>query len=212
MAQPPARPGIQPAWLRRLRVACLCTGVALCAAFAVAEVDRTLGSRAALDSFLEGLPEPDQSTWSEGRRRDYAAALAGPQEPPVAVLTVPSLKLQVPVFASDDALSLNRGAGLIPGMANPDQGGNLGIAGHRDSYFRVLKDIRLGDTIEVRTRLNVHRYRVTAIDIVDLEDNRRLADTELPTVTLVTCYPFYFVGNAPQRFVIAGEYLWNEQT
>ena len=111
----------------------------------------------------------------------------------------------MPVFEGDDEISLNRGAGLIAGMGLPDQGGNIGIAGHRDGYFRALKDIKVGDLIEIRTRIKMHRYRVTSIDIVDKADNRLLADTELPVVTLVTCYPFYFVGSAPQRYIVAGD-------
>lgn len=157
-------------------------------------------------------PPPDQHNWSEQRRRDYAASFGLPHDMPVALLTVGALDLQVPVFPRGDELSLNRGSALIAGMAGPDQGGNLGIAGHRDGYFRVLQDIRLGDIIHIRTRLDEHRYRVTAINIVDLDDSSLLTDTALPTVTLVTCYPFYFVGNAPQRFVVTGEYLWNDQT
>ena len=128
------------------------------------------------------------------------------------MLRIPSLNLEVPVFEHDDELSLNRGAGLIAGMGLPDRGGNVGIAGHRDGYFRVLKDIKVGDLIEIRTRIKLHRYRVTSIDIVDETDNRRLADTELPAVTLVTCYPFYFLGNAPQRFIVAGSYEWSNET
>jgi sortase A len=126
----------------------------------------------------------------------------------VAVLTIPSLKLEVPVFDNDDELSLNRGAGLVAGMGRPDTGGNVGIAGHRDGFFRALKDIKVGDEIVIRTQLKLHRYRVTSIDIVEKFDNRLLADTELPGVTLVTCYPFYFVGNAPQRYIVAATYVW----
>ena len=139
--------------------------------------------------------------------RDYQTAQQAPGWP-VAVLTVPSLKLEVPVFDSDDELSLNRGAGLVAGMGTPDQGGNVGIAGHRDGFFRVLKDIKVGDLIEIRTRIKLHRYRVTSIDIVDKTDKRLLADTELPSVTLVTCYPFYYLGNAPQRYIVAATYEW----
>lgn len=207
----PPRRG-QTRWVRALQATCIWSGIMLCAAFAIAEVDGTLGRDRAVERFLDGLPAPDQSNWSEKRRHDYAASLQQPREQPVALLTVGSLELQVPVFARDDEISLNRGASIISGMSLPDDGGNLGIAGHRDGYFRVLKDIHLGDIIEVRTQLTLHRYRVTAIDVVSMEDNRLLADTELPTVTLVTCYPFYFVGNAPQRFVITGEYLWNDQS
>jgi LPXTG-site transpeptidase (sortase) family protein len=125
---------------------------------------------------------------------------------------VSSLNLEVPVFAQDDELSLNRGAGLVAGMGNPDQGGNVGIAGHRDGFFRPLKDIKIGDLIEVRTRIKVHRYRVTSIDIVDAEDKRLLVDTDLPSITLVTCYPFYYIGNAPKRFIVAGKYQWSSDT
>jgi LPXTG-site transpeptidase (sortase) family protein len=121
-------------------------------------------------------------------------------------------KLTETVFEQDDELSLNRGAGLVAGMGTPDQGGNVGIAGHRDGFFRPLKDIKVGDLIEVRTRIKVHRYRVKSIDIVDAADKRLLGDTELPSITLVTCYPFYYIGNAPQRFIVAGEYQWSSDT
>jgi sortase A len=182
-------------------------GAGLCSLFALAQADSALGSNRALEDFAATLAQPDQSLWAAGRVRDYQASLKEPMEA-VAVLGVPSLKLEVPVFAGDDEISLNRGAALIPGMGLPDQGGNIGIAGHRDGYFRALKDIKVGDLIEVRTRIKLHRFRVTSIDIVDKADNRLLADTELPVVTLVTCYPFYFVGSAPQRFIVAGNYEW----
>jgi LPXTG-site transpeptidase (sortase) family protein len=98
--------------------------------------------------------------------------------------------------------------GLVEGSGSPDKGGNAAIAGHRDGFFRVLMNVRQGEIIEVQTRLSVHRYRITAVDIVDQHDNRLLADTEEPTITLVTCYPFYFVGSAPKRFLVRGTYLW----
>jgi LPXTG-site transpeptidase (sortase) family protein len=194
-----------------MRAMFIWSGLALCTAFALAEVDGALGRADAIDRFMNN-PPPDQSNWSAQRRRDYAASIGLPHEMPVALLTIDTLELQVPVFPHDDELSLNRGSALIPGMAGPDQGGNLGIAGHRDGHFRVLQDIQPGDIIRIRTHRDEHRYRVTAIHIVDLDDNRLLGDSGLPTVTLVTCYPFYFVGNAPQRFVVTGEYLWNDQT
>ena len=182
-------------------------GALLCSLFALAQADRAVGSTNALEAFAASLTPPDQSLWAETRVRDYQAAQAAPGQA-VAVLTVPSLKLQVPVFESDDEISLNRGAGLVAGMGKPDQGGNAGIAGHRDGFFRVLKDIKIGDVIEVRTRIKLHRYRVSSIEIVDASDKRLLADTELPSVTLVTCYPFYYLGNAPQRFIVAATYEW----
>ena len=186
-------------------------GALLCSLFAIAQADSALGSARALEDFAAALTPPDQTLWAAGRVRDYEKAKHAPGTA-VAVLTVPSLKLEVPVFEKDDDLSLNRGAGLVAGMGTPDQGGNVGIAGHRDGFFRVLKDIKVGDLIEVRTRIKVHRYRVTSIDVVDATDKRLLADTELPSITLVTCYPFYYIGNAPQRYIVAGSYQWSSET
>jgi len=193
--------------LRWSEAVCWIAGAALCSLFAIAQADSALGSTRALEDFSTSLKAPDQSLWAAGRVRDYQASLNQPMQA-IAVLTVPSLDLELPVFEKDDEISLNRGAGLIPGMGLPDQGGNIGIAGHRDGYFRVLKDIKVGDRIEIRTHVKVHRYRVTSIDIVDKDDNRLLADTELPVVTLVTCYPFYYLGSAPQRYIVAGTYEW----
>ncbi|MES1263396.1 MAG: class D sortase [Peristeroidobacter soli] len=197
--------------LRWSEAAAYIGGTLLCSLFAIAQADSALGSARALENFAATLSPPDQSLWAAGRVRDYEKAKLSP-ESPVAVLTVSSLKLEVPVFAQDDELSLNRGAGLVAGMGSPDQGGNVGIAGHRDGFFRPLKDIKIGDLIEVRTRLKVHRYKVTSIDIVDAADKRLLKDTELPSITLVTCYPFYYIGNAPQRFIVAGKYQWSSDT
>ena len=115
----------------------------------------------------------------------------------------------MPVYSDESELHLNRGVGLVPGSGSPDKGGNAAIAGHRDGFFRVLKNAQRGEIIEVETRLRVHRYRITAVDIVEKNDNRLLADTDEPTITLVTCYPFYFVGcTAPKRFLVRGTYVW----
>ena len=197
--------------LRWSETAAYVAGTLLLSLFAIAQADSALGSTRALEDFAAGLAPPDQTLWAAGRVRDYEKARLAAGNP-VAVLKVNSLKLEVPVFAQDDEISLNRGAGLVAGMGTPDQGGNVGIAGHRDGFFRPLKDIKIGDLIEVRTQLKVHRYRVTSIDIVDAADKRLLADTELPSITLVTCYPFYYIGNAPQRFIVAGQYQWSSDT
>ena len=135
------------------------------------------------------------------------ASLALVTEAPVAILRVPDLHLEVPVFATDSELHLNRGAGLIAGMGDPDKGGNVGIAGHRDGFFRALKDVKPGQLIEIETRARTHRYRVVSTEIVDPKDVHVLEDTLDPTVT-VTCYPFYFLGSAPQRFIVRGAYEW----
>lgn len=193
--------------LRWSEIAAYLAGALLCSLFALAQADSALGSTNALEDFAASLNPPDQTLWAEGRVRDYQAAQQSPKKA-IAVLTIPSLTLEVPVFEGDDEISLNRGAGLVAGMGTPDRGGNAGIAGHRDGFFRILKDIKVGDLIEVRTRLKLHRYRVTSVDIVDKTDKRLLADTDEPRVTLVTCYPFYYLGNAPRRFIVAATYVW----
>jgi sortase A len=187
------------------------TGAALTGWYAFVRVDATVSSQWDLDDFAGQAPAPDQSLWSASRARAYAAALGVKTPSPVAVLNIASVKLEVPVYADSSELSLNRGVGLIEGMGRPDQGGNVGISGHRDGFFRVLRNVQKGAVIELRTPRAVYRYRITAIEIVDATDTHALADTDSPTITLVTCYPFYFVGSAPKRFIVSGEFEWPSQ-
>src|SRR4029450_12771554 len=112
-------------------------------------------------------------------------------EAPVAILRIPALRLEVPVYASDGEPYLNRGVGIISGMHLSDEGGHVGIAGHRDGFFRALKNISHGDSVELLTRTGVRRYHVSSIRVVARTDRHVLADTVAPSVTLVTCYPFY---------------------
>jgi sortase A len=194
------------------------SGLALMALYAVTLVAGELARRSDIQNFSSApahenewrasTPPPDMSLWSAQRARDFQLAETHTVAPPLAVLRVAQLDLAVPVYPTTAEVHLNRGVGLIAGTALPDRGGNLGLAGHRDGYFRVLKDIAPGTVIEVETHRRVHRYRVSSIDVVDKADGRLLVDTDEPTITLVTCYPFYFVGDAPRRFVVRGVYLW----
>src|SRR5207253_11339063 len=106
------------------------------------------GNSAVDDRSLSGKPV-DFSLWGKTRVRAYQASLALRIDPPVAVLSIPKLGLTVPVFNGTDDLILNRGLGTIEGTNAPGAGGNLGIAGHRDGFFRGLKDIEPGDIIEI---------------------------------------------------------------
>jgi sortase A len=191
-----------------LQYGCLTAGALLVSLVAFARLEGEVGRQAAIEHFQSTPSMPDQSLWSEERIEGYRASLAAVNEPPVAILRVPELGLEVPVYPTASELHLNRGAGLIEGMGLPDKGGNLGIAGHRDGYFRVLKDIQPGQRIEVETRARTHRFRVVSTEVVDPKDLHVLADTLEPTVTLVTCFPFYFLGSAPQRFIVRGAYEW----
>jgi sortase A len=101
-----------------------------------------------------------------------------------------------------DDFTLNRAAGHIEATAEPGQDGNVGIAGHRDGFFRVLKDIHQGDAIELITTKQDIRYVVDELLIVNPQDVSVLQPRSRASLTLVTCYPFYFVGSAPQRFIV----------
>ena len=125
---------------------------------------------------------------------------------PRAVLRIPSLDLEVPVYAGTSTGVLNRGAGVIEGTAWPgSDDGNIGIAAHRDSFFRPLQAIRPGAQLYIDTVQSTRRYRVTSTSVVEPQDVAVLADTVQPSVTLVTCYPFHYVGAAPQRFIVRAE-------
>lgn len=194
--------------LAAAQYSCLALGALLVSLVAFARLDGEIGRQEAISSFTRPDYAPDQSLWSENRVRDFEASLALVAGEPQAVLRIADLGLEVPVYASASDLHLNRGSGFIAGMGQPDSGGNVGIAGHRDGFFRVLKDVVPGQRIEIQTRKRLHRYRVVSVEIVESSDLRLLADTIDPTVTLVTCYPFYFIGNAPQRFIVRGAYEW----
>jgi sortase A len=216
--------------LRALEIATLLAGVALIALFAVARIDGYFASRAAIEHFeaaakppaapalgralpsavatgVAKIPSParvDFSLWSAGRIRAYRESLARDFAPAIALLEIPKIGLVVPVFDGTSDLILNRGVGRIAGAARPGQHGNLAIAGHRDGFFRGLKDVRRGDVVEIeigRPRETL-RYRVDRIEIVGPRDVSVLAPRRSDSLTLVTCYPFYYIGSAPKRFVV----------
>jgi LPXTG-site transpeptidase (sortase) family protein len=154
------------------------------------------------NSFEQSVGDPDTSLWAAGRVADYQASLQAELPPVVGVLEVPSVGLKVPVYQSNSELVMDRGAGIIDGMSYPHEPGNIGISGHRDGYFRVLKDIKPGDPIVLQTLEGPKHFRIDATEIVAISDKHLLQDTQDQQVTLVTCYPFYFVGHAPKRFIV----------
>ena len=144
----------------------------------------------------------DFSLWSDTRVSAYRLSLQSAVGVPLAVLKVAKIDLVVPVLEGTDDFSLNRGVGHIEGTPLPGEPGNVGIAGHRDGFFRGLKDVVVGDRLEVVTRKGTETFRIDGIAIVAPEDVSVLDATAGPSVTLVTCYPFYFVGHAPQRYIV----------
>jgi sortase A len=153
------------------------------------------------DPVLDGRA-PNQELWADERIREYEESLKVEAGPPLAIMTIDKLDIRVPVFNGTDDLTLNRGVGRIIGTARVGDVGNLGIAGHRDGFFRGLKDIAVGDHIELKTVHGTVNYEVSSIVIVDPSDVSVLAPTAETTMTLVTCYPFYYVGHAPKRFIV----------
>jgi len=164
---------------------------------------------------LDPMPPPpmpevieyDYSLWSPNRVKDYEDSLKAEFSAPQALLRVPSINLEVPVLDGIDDLTLNRAVGRIPGTARPDGLGNVGIAGHRDGFFRGLKDITVGDDIELVTWRQRMRYEVKEIRIVEKHDLTVLTEAEDSMVTLVTCYPFYYVGHAPKRYIVKAKLI-----
>jgi sortase A len=195
-------------------------GVILLAIFLSALLHRVILSRFALwqfenaraaagqkDSSIPGQSNGedgvDVSLWAEKRVQAYRASLLSKTDPPLAVLQIAKLRIRVPVFDGTDDLTLNRGVGRIIGTAKLGETGNIGIAGHRDGFFRGLKDISEGDEIELTTTAAAKAtYIVDQIEIVSPADVRVLQPRRAPSITLVTCYPFYFLGDAPKRFIV----------
>ena len=140
--------------------------------------------------------------WSAVRVKAYKAALKQETPRTLAILRIPSLKLEVPVHDGTTDAVLDLAAGRIEETALPGTVGNVGIAAHRDGFFRVLKDIKEGDALVLDTPLGTEHYRVEWIKITTPEDVSVIDPTPGAAVTLVGCYPFYHVGPAPQRFIV----------
>ncbi len=202
-------------------VGACCAGVVLLISFFQIRADQENQRKAGVEYFVAanttsvtepaqiaagslGLPsnKPDQTLWSEQRIEAFSESLAIGGEPPLAVLSIDRLAIQVPVYNGADEHNLNRGVARVLGTARINEHGNLGVAGHRDGFFRPLKDIATGDLIELMTPDGMVRYEVTKTSIVNPDDVEVLAPTSERTLTLVTCFPFYWVGDAPQRFIV----------
>ena len=194
-------------------------GVILVAICVSALLHRAISSRFALWQFENAqvaAAQKDQSDpiqskgeegvnftlWAEKRIWAYKSSLLSKTDPPLAVLQIAKVQILVPVFDGTDDLTLNRGVGRIIGTAQVGEPGNIGIAGHRDGFFRGLKDISVGDEIDLIVTTARAAYVVDQIEIVSPADVHVLQPRSMPSITLVTCYPFYFVGDAPKRFIV----------
>jgi len=184
----------------------LAIGCVLLAASALFVADAGLSQRAARQ-LLQAMARVDVPTPAP------AAAPAPPRHSsppprdvragsPIGELTIARLGLSAIVLQGSDARTLLRGPGHVENTALPGEAGNVVIAGHRDTFFRPLRDVRIGDEVTVDTGRARFHYRVTAFKVVHPYDVSVLGATREATLTLITCYPFWALGRAPDRFVV----------
>ena len=169
---------------------------------AVAETEPLVSDETtnALEISMEGYA-PDKTEWSKKASAKYEKN-KDHGGPPTAVLTIDGLNIKAPIYSGTHKITLDRGLGWIKGTAKPDEVGNIAISGHRDGFFRPLKDIKVGDPIEMQTLAGVQKFEVSEITIVDALEVSVLDPTDTTVLTLVTCYPFYYQGYAPDRYIV----------
>jgi LPXTG-site transpeptidase (sortase) family protein len=138
------------------------------------------------------------------RQPDDVRTTTPPHGGLVGRMEIPRLNLSAVIFEGTDEPVLSEGVGHLTGSALPGQKGNIVLAGHRDSFFRALRNIKGGDVVDVDTEQGSRRYVVTTTRIIQPTQIEVLEPTRNPTLTLVTCYPFYYVGHAPKRFIVQG--------
>ena len=225
-----SRKGTLLLWLERLLLAVglLCLGLV---AFAVVDarwfaylegrrLDRALQARESAAGRESRTAGRDQAARGGGRppasetdRLDTfrlggkAAAPPAPEGSVLGRIEIPRVGVSALVLEGITGSTLRRGVGHITGTPLPRLPGNIGLAGHRDTVFRGLKDIRKGDPITLDTLDGTYSYVVDWAQVVDPDDIEVLAASNRPELTLVTCYPFYYVGSAPERFVVRAHLL-----
>jgi sortase A len=149
------------------------------------------------------------------RRETPIATAVAPKASPSAItdgligrINIARLGLSAIVMEGDDRITLRRAVGHIPGTTLPGKPGNVGVAGHRDTFFRPLRNIQQHDVITLTTAVGEYRYRVVSTKVVSPRDIWVLNPGGDEILTLVTCYPFYFVGSAPDRFIVRAERIF----
>lgn len=143
-------------------------------------------------------PAPPEATPAPAE----SLAIPGPGDVPLGRIEISRIGIAAMVMEGTDYTTLRHAVGHIPRTALPGQQGNVAIAGHRDTFFRGLRNVRLDDVITLTTLQGSYRYRVDSTLVVEPREIWVLKDTGGATLTLVTCYPFNFVGPAPQRFIV----------
>lgn len=160
------------------------------------------GTRPLLGSIEQLQPAPRPSVPTEANHARAERPGSPGRGSPLGRLEISRIGLAAMILEGTDAKTLRRAVGHIPGTALPGEQGNVAIAGHRDTFFRALRNIHKDDEITLTTLSGFYRYRVDSTQVVEPQDTEVLNDSADPLLTLVTCYPFYFVSRAPKRFVV----------
>jgi len=179
-------------WMQRLL---MITGILALFYVGLTLLSAKLYQNAAVHALEQRIHAEEQHTASQ-------PAPAAKEGDALGRIEIPRLGLSVVVLQGTTSKTLLLGVGHIEGTALPGEAGNIGIAGHRDTYFRVLKDIRRNDEILLQTAAGVARYEVDWIQITAPGDGGIVLPTTKSALTLVTCYPFHYIGAAPERFVV----------
>ena len=204
---PALRRGAWRAVLVVLERGLLIAGVLLLCLYGAACAEVSATQRAAARQFDAALAgqlraeEHDQRDWAPGRVERFEKALDTPVAP-LGRLEIPEANVSVMLLDGTEEWVLDRAVGRIEGTAELGEAGNLGIAGHRDGIFRGLRHLAVGDRLMLTTLDGISHYEVDTLRIVTPRDVEVLDPTPHKSLTLVTCYPFYFVGDAPKRFIV----------
>lgn len=186
-------------WLESFLWTIGCAALGYCAfLWGRAQYDQAQGNRLIERGEFVQHRQPDVKTGPDFKTGPAVGSLVGRMK-------VPRLKLSAVIFEGTDDQTLDRGIGHLAGSAIPGESGNLVLAGHRDTFFRPLKNIREGDEIEVTGSEGTSRYVVEFTQIVAPEATEVLRPTGAATLTLITCYPFRYIGNAPDRFIVRAQ-------
>lgn len=156
-------------------------------------------SKPAINSVEQPLSSPRPALADADR---VSVENAAPEGSSLGQIEIRSIGLTAMIAEGDNRRTLRRAVGHITGTALPGQQGNVVIAGHRDTFFRPLRNIHKDDEITLTTLNGTYRYRVDSAEVVEPEDTEVMDHSEDAILTLVTCYPFYYVGPAPKRFVV----------
>lgn len=192
---------------RRIAAVLVVAGVAMLAWSALLVLDAYVSQEAARRSLelatrLEPPARPGLLAEEEPAPATAALVVRGA---PIAELLIPRVHLSSVVLHGSDATTLRRGPGHIEHTARPGERGNIAIAGHRDTFFRRLRDVHVGDDVFLSTPGGSVHYRITSTRVASAHDLSVLDPTERAVLTLITCYPFWVLGPAPDRFVVRAE-------